>query len=91
MSHNLTWLTSFVCFSVFMLLNFLSRYIHHIAAKSVKHMIQQMLGKPVTQTADEAIFGYCVHVWKKTVCIRNTKRDIKYVFGSICKTALKCL
>lgn len=28
---------------------------------------------------------------KKTACICNTKRDIKYVFGSICKTALKCL
>ncbi len=40
-------------------------YSSRIAAKSVKHMIQQTLGKPVTQTADEANFGYCVHVWKR--------------------------
>lgn len=63
--HSLTWLTSLVCFSPLMLLNFLSRSIHHVAAKSVKHMIQQTLGKPVTQIADEAVFGYCVHVWKR--------------------------
>lgn len=28
---------------------------------------------------------------KKTACICNTKSDIKYVFGCISKTALKCL
>lgn len=80
-----------VCFSLLMLLNFLSRSIHHFAAKSVKHMIQQTPGKPVIRTCRSSNFCLLCACAKETACICNTKQDIKYVFGSVCKAALKCL